>query len=322
MSHIIHLTEEPIVETISRAQGCLLGQLSGDALGSLVEFSTPHRIRANYPDGVRDLADGGYWNTIAGQPTDDSEMALVLARSLVSRKAYNQSAVLRGYVDWLESDPYDCGGTVRKGLRGKHDPASQANGAMMRVSPLGIFGSLHAPEDVAEWAKQDAMLTHPHRICVQANVLFTLAIASAVRTPTDGEGLYGQVAAWAAGMHIEADLLNLISKAWKSPPVEYVKDAGWVMIAFQNALWQLVHAKTLEEGVVDTVGRGGDTDTNGAICGAMLGAVYGLDAVPRRWTDAVLQCRPKHDDPRVRHPRPEEYWPVDALELAEALVTP
>ena len=67
---------------VNRAQGCLLGQLAGDALGSLVEFQSPEEIRRNYPKGVQELADGGTWNTIAGQPTDDSEMALLLARML------------------------------------------------------------------------------------------------------------------------------------------------------------------------------------------------------------------------------------------------
>lgn len=43
----------------SRAQGCLLGQLAGDALGSLVEFQSPDEIRHSYPDGVRELAEGG-----------------------------------------------------------------------------------------------------------------------------------------------------------------------------------------------------------------------------------------------------------------------
>ena len=54
---------------IDRAQGCLLGQLAGagDALGSLVEFQAPEQIRQEYPGGVRELADGGTWNTIVGQ---------------------------------------------------------------------------------------------------------------------------------------------------------------------------------------------------------------------------------------------------------------
>ena len=60
---------------LSRAQGCLLGQLAGDALGSLVEFQTPEQIRREYPGGVRELADGGTWNTIAGQPTCISNLS-------------------------------------------------------------------------------------------------------------------------------------------------------------------------------------------------------------------------------------------------------
>ena len=76
-------------ETLSRAEGCLLGQIAGDSLGSLVEFQSPQQIRRNYPDGVRELSDGGTWGTIAGQPTDDSEMALMLARSIIQLRRYS-----------------------------------------------------------------------------------------------------------------------------------------------------------------------------------------------------------------------------------------
>lgn len=92
------------------------------------------------------------------------------------------------------------------------------------------------------------------------------------------------------------------------------------MTAFRNALWQLLHAPNLEEAVVDTVMRGGDTDTNAAICGALLGAVWGRNAIPAQWTECVLNCRPAAGQPHVRRPRPECFWPVDALELAERLV--
>ena len=97
---------------------------------------------------------------------------------------------------------------------------------------------------------------------------------------------------------------------------------GWVLIALRNALWQLLHAPTLEEAVIDTVGRGGDTDTNAAICGALLGAVHGLDAVPDRWVDGVLDCRTEEGAPGVSQPRPPCFWPIDALELAEILIQP
>ena len=75
--------------TLSRAQGCLLGQLAGDALGGLVEFQSPEEIRRNYPNRVRELVDGGTWGTLAGQPTDDSEMALMLAGMLIKERRYD-----------------------------------------------------------------------------------------------------------------------------------------------------------------------------------------------------------------------------------------
>ena len=83
------------IDNTSRTPGCLLGQLAGDVLGSLVEFPSPEEIRRSYPEGVRELADGGTWNTIAGQPTDDSEMALLLARILTERGTYDPDAALR-----------------------------------------------------------------------------------------------------------------------------------------------------------------------------------------------------------------------------------
>ncbi len=308
-------------EVLSRAQGCLLGQLAGDSLGSLVEFQTAEQIARRYPSGVRELADGGTYDTIAGQPTDDSEMALMLARTLVERGAYDPDAAFAAYTSWLDSKPFDCGFTTSAALGGCPNLESQANGAMMRVSPLGIFGAGFDLEQVGEWARQDAGLTHPNPVCVQANELYVKAIALAISTGQEPDALYRQIVAWAQEKDIDPKLRKCVTDAEESPPADYVSQQGWVLIAFQNALWQLLHAESLEDGVVDTVMRGGDTDTNAAICGALLGAVYGRESVPEQWVEKLLTCRPSSDDRRVRNPRPECMWPCDALTLAEKLLS-
>lgn len=305
---------------LSRAQGCLLGQLIGDSLGSLVEFKGPEEIHRRYPEGVRDMADGGTWNTIAGQPTDDSEMALLLARSLASLGKFDQAEVRKAYVFWLDSGPFDCGNTIHSGLTGWLSGDSQANGAMMRISPLGIFGVNFALEQVAEWAREDAALTHIHPVCQQANALFAMAIAHAVRTGCNAVDLYQEIVDWAEEMNAEDSLKETIAAAADSPPEDFVHLQGWVLIAFRNALWQLLAADSVEEGIVDSVMRGGDTDTNAAICGALLGAVYGREAIPDRWIETIRNCRPRAGTPGVLKPRPECFWPADALELAEQLI--
>ncbi|MFT3771381.1 MAG: inositol monophosphatase family protein [Minicystis sp.] len=317
---------------LRRAQGCLLGQLAGDALGSLVEFESADRIAARYPAGVRDLADGGTWSTIAGQPTDDSEMALLLARSITKHGGYDPAAALDAYAHWYQSGPFDIGGTTIAALR----PAaaspreerlsvvaevalveSQANGSMMRASPLGILGALR-PVEAARWAREDSALTHPNPVCREACAAYVAAIAAAIGTGA------GPVEAWEAARAEaarggEAAVIEAIENARHAPPARFDVNQGWVKTALQNAFYRLLHAPSLEEGVIATVMAGGDTDTNGAIAGALLGAVHGRDAVPARWRRAVLTCRPLQAV-GAKQPRPPEFWPVDAMVLSEALL--
>jgi ADP-ribosyl-[dinitrogen reductase] hydrolase len=93
---------------------------------------------------------------------------------------------------------------------------------------------------------------------------------------------------------------------------------GWVLTAFQNAFRHLASGTPIEDALIETVGEGGDTDTNAVICGALLGAAQGSAAIPARWTMAVLACRPLAET-GAKQPRPARYWPDDVALLAEAL---
>ncbi len=63
-----------------------------------MNFQTPEKILNYYPEGVRELSDRGSWNTIAGQSTDDSAMALLLAQELDELDGYDQETVENGYI--------------------------------------------------------------------------------------------------------------------------------------------------------------------------------------------------------------------------------
>jgi ADP-ribosyl-[dinitrogen reductase] hydrolase len=316
---------------LSRAHGCLLGQVAGDALGGLVEFRDADEIRQRYPAGCRDLADGGTWHNLAGQPTDDSELALLLARALAEDGRYDEANVLAGYVDWW-NDPrtYDRGSTIRRALsaaaRGKTPEESlalvrqhasresQSNGSLMRVSPVGVYAAGQA-RLAADLARRDAALTHPHEVCIDSAGCYAAAIAHAVATGGGPEEAYEAALAEAK----TAEVRRTLETARSEKPHDYFTQQGWVLIALQNAFYHLLHAASVEDGVVATVMSGGDTDTTAAIAGALLGAVHGRDAVPARWRRCVRSCRMLDGAP-TKHPRGREYWPVDVLELAECLL--
>jgi len=302
---------------LSRAHGCLLGQAAGDSLGALVEFRSVREIAAGEPDGPRTLLDGGHWNLLAGQPTDDTEMALALARSMVEAGRYDPEAALLAYRAWDASRPFDMGRTTASALAGRPLAESQANGSLMRASPLGIFAHALPPADAAGLARAESRLTHPHRACADSVAAYVLAVAHAIRTGAGPDDTYQAAVSWAKAEAIPA-VADALSRAATVAPECDGEHMGWVLIALQNAFYELLHAPSLEEGVVATVRRGGDTDTNAAIAGALLGAVHGRDAVPSQWRQMVLSCRPVAS--RAARPRPLPYWPADVYELAERLL--
>ncbi|KAK9811680.1 hypothetical protein WJX72_008259 [[Myrmecia] bisecta] len=125
--------------------------------------------------------------------TDDSELALALAHGLQGHKpqlGFPADAVAARYCDWLDSKPFDMGTTcasafsVTRGTLGssgnndKHAPdpglattmraraagsqASKANGALMRCTPLAVWGSRLSTDELVAAAVADATLSHPN----------------------------------------------------------------------------------------------------------------------------------------------------------------
>jgi ADP-ribosylglycohydrolase/fructose-1,6-bisphosphatase/inositol monophosphatase family enzyme len=303
---------------LGRAQGCLLGQIAGDSLGSLVEFQTSERIARDSPDGPRDLQDGGEWRTLAGQPTDDSEMALALARALVAQGGYDASTVLGAYQEWYRSGPFDIGQTTRAALEGNPMSRSEANGSLMRVSPLGIFAHALPPGAAAELARRDSALTHPSAVPADAAAAFVVAVSHAVGHGDGSEAAWSAALSWARDTPAAPAVIAALERAALEAPVCDGDSQGWALIALQAAFYAVLHSPGPEDGIVSTVRRGGDTDTNAAIAGALLGAVHGRGSIPDHWRSMVLSCRP-HAVCAPR-PRPIQYWPGDVLELAELLL--
>jgi len=81
------------------------------------------------------------------------------------------------------------------------------------------------------------------------------------------------------------------------------ESSGYVVDTLRTVFDAFFSTDNFEDCVVKTVNRGGDADTTGSIAGAVAGARYGLDAIPRRWLQAL--------DPELRG---------ELSALAEALV--
>ncbi|MBQ4076490.1 MAG: ADP-ribosylglycohydrolase family protein [Mailhella sp.] len=334
---------------IRRAWGCLLGQIAGDSLGSQVEFKDAATVRALYPSGLDELEGSALYGTVPGQPTDDSEMALALARTLAQDGGFDAAKVLEAYKAWLKSRPVDFAHSVFRAMHGKVDARSQSNSALMRVSPLGVFGARNIPDaslpcddgaapslgllmkdeavrSLAAQAMDEAALSNPHPLCRVANAAYVISLAYGIRGG-GRTGMHGAALAVAEGLAAEEDLTEAASRvaqclraASAERPADYQSDMSHVLVALQNGFWQLLHAEDAGAGVRDTAMQGGDAAANCAVAGSLLGAALDIDSFPVQWADAVLACLPEEGRPGVAHPRPKSCWPLDFMPLAEKLL--
>ncbi len=326
----LHWPRAPESTALDRAVGCLLGLVIGDSLGGQVEGQSSAEIVRTHPDGVRHLYDGPVWRTLAGQPTDDSELAMALARALLGQSDYHPDTVARAYADWYRSAPFACGPTSARAFAAADDAAqpassaeaaadraSRSNGSLMRVAPISLWA--RSVPVAAETAMRDSRLSHPHPVCQAACGALAGAIAAAIQGADRAE--MTQVALRIARDVAGGDpvVAALSQAAQGRGPVDFESFTGFVLVALQNAFAHLAAGADAETALVQTIARGGDTDTNAAIVGALLGAADGRLAFPTRWVMPVLTCRPDAGM-NVERPRPDTYWPDDLIELAEALL--
>lgn len=264
-----------------RALAAFLGLAVGDALGATVEFMTAREIAATH--GVlRDVVGGGWLKLAPGAVTDDTQMSLVIARSLAKSGTLDLVDVCEGFADWLRSKPPDVGNTCRRGIRrymmhgsveGPPSEGDAGNGAAMRVLPVAL-ASLGDPDRARAWTLAQARVTHHHPLSDEACV-----------------ALVDMVGLFLAGADLAAARARADALVAKMPTFAFAtyrgQSSAYVVDTVQTVFHTLFGTESFEDCVVKTVNLGGDADTTGAIAGMLAGARFGLDAIPKRWLRAL-----------------------------------
>ena len=273
-----------------RAVGAVLGLALGDGLGAPFEF----RRAAQVPDPLP--AFELPWNGLApGSTTDDTAMARNLTRSLVGRGGFDADDVARRHVAWLATDPPDVGVLTRRVLTGIRDgdrdaarryvqergpEMSAGNGSVMYCAPLGLAYA-RRPEALFELAPALSAITHWDGRCRTACLAVTLGVAGLARgEPPDD--VVGDAVRATLDLEGGEELEFLVAEAGRARPIDG-PDQGFCLFTAGVALRTAVEAPSVEAGLRSVVALGGDTDTNGAVAGALLGARDGSPGLPARW---------------------------------------
>lgn len=282
-----------------KAYGALSGLAIGDSLG---DAARKPDNRANY--GITtDFNKGASWST------DDTEFALLTAKTLIGCGGQLTSDIVVNA--WLEDvavqDEFKRGGAseieaannLRKGLRpplsGKHNAFCMSDGSAMRIGPVGIICA-GDPERAAAMAEIDASVSH-FRDGIWGAQAVAVAVSLAMVDASMEEIFQGAMSvipkdAWLhyamnRAFEIVDNANGNMLDAWM-PLHDELYTSSWATTAeaIPSTFGCLrLCSSSFREGVILAANFARDADTIGAVAGVILGAKYGVSAIPAHWVE-------------------------------------
>ncbi len=282
-----------------RARGVLLGLAVGNLLGLPVEGVGREAIESRYPQGIREIDP----REVQRPLDDDLAQAVDLAEALVhdadpvagfterlvrwrSENGRGIGIMTSTVIDYLEVG-LGVPGAARAFWQERGSPETQPNGALMRCAPAALRYA-RQPEQLIEQTAATCAVTHfapgAQWSCILVNAAIAMLLQGAEPSRDDlvlaasQDGAPAEMIAWS--LAVPEDIGRRIDEE---------RVSGHTYLCMQAALWCLDTADSLEAALIRIVSAGGDTDTNGAVAGAVLGARYGASAIPGRWLECVPQ---------------------------------
>ncbi len=315
----------------SRIEGMLLGLAIGDSLGNRSESMLPRERRQAYGE-IRDYLPNPYaGGQCVGLPSDDTQMAFFALEERLRSPGFDPAALARRFAN---ETIFGMGSSVRAFVRNHRAgiPWQQAgtdsagNGALMRIASVLVPHAGTPSPDLWAEAAVNTMLTHNCPASVGTSVAWVAILADLLSMPVPPKPSWWLERFVGVCRGVEGDVpLSARGGAWRhrrEPLAAYtehvVTDArmrglpvlqacnGWYSGAFlmetvPSVLFILErHGHDPEEAIVRAVNDTKDNDTVGAIVGAAIGALHGVERLPARWRTGLLGRLGAGDDGRVQ----------------------
>lgn len=271
----------------------LVGGCIGDALGVPFEtFKSDHPLLVNWDNET--FLGSKHHRLLPGQMSDDGQMMVMVAESLIEHKGFNPDDLSARYVDWIVSErargygrtTYIAVQRLRKGTHWSESGVvdSYGNGTAMRAAPFGVFFRNDLKELVAS-VKIDSAITHASPEA-EAGAL-AIAIAAYYAANKDLDHLIEKIVIHLPDSKVKEKLKYtmgwIYSKVSDNYALEMIGTAPDVKQTVPAALYCFLKHDNYLDGVLAAIKAGGDTDTTAAIVGALFGAYSGIKAIDKKF---------------------------------------
>ena len=201
---------------------------------------------------------------------------------------------------------FDIGNTTKSALEEyeknrEEDPTkfgltseySNGNGSLMRIIPLAYYAvekKLKAFE-VLELVKKLSSITHAHEISIMGCYIY-VRLVMFLLNGKDKYSAYSMTKCVDYTMFSEETqqvYSRLIKEDISKLVVNDIKSTGYVVDSLEAAIWVMLKSESFTEAIIGAVNLGDDTDTIGALTGALAGIIYGYDAIPENWLEKIAR---------------------------------
>ncbi|MFF8934465.1 ADP-ribosylglycohydrolase family protein [Streptomyces paradoxus] len=280
---------------MDRAAGAIVGSAVGDALGAPFEFGPAGTLSARFPGAGSggEMCGGGGWEP--GEGTDDTQLAVLVAESLLQRGGLDLPDIFARFQRWAAAGPKDIGvqtqDVLTNGMPWDLAAAIQfqvngraaGNGSLMRASTSAVYFARSGRTVTTDAARRIAALTHGDRAAWEGTAVFH----ELVRLALAGADPIGALPAVLDLVHPDHRRRygTVLAPDWHPGKATEFNGAVWPCLG--SAVWALRTTNSFEDALRAAVDLGGDTDTVAAVTGGLAGAYYGWEAIPARWTDPL-----------------------------------
>ncbi len=283
--------------------GCILGSMIGDAIGARFEGHPYYNFPIELLDSLLDDP-----KLIVGKYTDDTQMMKGILESLLKNQGLNEEDMANTFVKNFDIyRGYGIGTTrvleaIRKGADWNGvaklsfgGQGSYGNGAAMRICPVGLLYYFNINK-LSEIAKFSSVITHTHEDAIEGAILQAQAVALALKEELDNfspKKFLKELMKITYSSQYEKKL-NTINTMLNSSPtdIEVINKLGNKISAIESVPTAIyLFLKYYESGfkiiIKNAIKLGGDTDTIACMAGAIAGAFFGIDKIPKNWVQTV-----------------------------------
>ncbi|TCO57946.1 ADP-ribosylglycohydrolase [Actinocrispum wychmicini] len=239
------------------------------------------------------MCGGGGWDP--GEATDDTQMAVHIAHSLLDRGGLDLPDIFARFQRWAAADPKDIGLQTENVLTNGHpwdraatehariNPHAAGNGSLMRATPAAVYFAHQGRSATMTAARRISALTHGDPAAGEGTAIFHELIRVALQ---DSDPLDALADTLTAVDPIQRERYEtVLAVDWH--PADATEFNGAVWPCLGSAVWALRTTRGFADALRAAIDLGGDTDTVAAVTGGLAGVVYGFNAIPTRWTDRV-----------------------------------